>query len=178
MNPLLLQTRRHFFQDCSLGLGSLALASLLNDGRAKAETPALVNPLAPKRGHHAARAKHVIFLFMAGGPSQLELFDYKPKLTALHGKPIPDEFVKGKRFAFMDSFFAKNRPKLLAARASSLATAERGHGCRSVCRTPPASSMTSPWCARWPPTSSITPRRRFSSIPAHRRPAGRAWGRG
>src|SRR5579864_9519788 len=116
VSSLLLQTRRHFFRDCALGLGSIALASLFNEGRTRAEAPALVNPLAPKKGHHPAKAKHVIFLFMAGGPSQLELFDHKPKLTALHGKPIPDEFVKGKRFAFMDSFFAKEKPKLLAAR--------------------------------------------------------------
>jgi hypothetical protein len=116
LNPLLLQTRRHFFQDCALSLGSIALASLLNEGKSRAAPPAPVNPLAPKKGHFTARAKHVIFLFMAGGPSQLELFDYKPKLAALHGKPIPDEFVKGKRFAFMDSFFAKEKPKLLATR--------------------------------------------------------------
>jgi hypothetical protein len=116
LNPLLLQTRRHFFQDCALGLGSIALASLLNDRVSRAAAPALVKPLAPRKGHFTARAKHVIFLFMAGGPSQLELFDYKPKLNALHGKPIPDEFVKGKRFAFMDSFFAKEKPKLLASR--------------------------------------------------------------
>ncbi len=113
--PLLSQTRRHFFHDCALGLGSIALASLLNDGRAKAAGPALVNPLAPRKGHHTARAKHVIFLFMAGGPSQLELFDHKPKLAELHGKPIPDEFLKGKRFAFMDTF-TKEKPKLLASR--------------------------------------------------------------
>jgi hypothetical protein len=114
MNLLLEQTRRHFFRDCAVGLGSIALASLFNEGRASTE-PTLVNPLAPKKGHHPARAKHVIFLFMAGGPSQLELFDYKPKLAALHGKPIPDEFVKGKRFAFMDTF-TKEKPKLLASR--------------------------------------------------------------
>jgi hypothetical protein len=53
--------------------------------------------------HFPARAKHVIFLFMAGGPSQLETFEYRPKLTALNGKPIPESYVKGKRFAFMDS---------------------------------------------------------------------------
>jgi hypothetical protein len=115
LNPLLLTTRRHFFHDCAIRLGSIALASLLNEGRAKADGPALVNPLAPRKGHRAARAKHVIFLFMAGGPSQLELFDYKPKLAALHGKPIPDEFLKGKRFAFMDTF-TKEKPKLLATR--------------------------------------------------------------
>jgi hypothetical protein len=88
----------------------MALASLL-----RAESPRPTGPLTPKPGHHPARAKSVIYLFMAGGPSQLELFDHKPKLDALHGKPIPDEFIKGKRFAFMDTF-AKETPKLLATR--------------------------------------------------------------
>jgi hypothetical protein len=115
-HSLLLQTRRHFFQECAIGLGSLALASLLQDRPTCAgQTAALVNPLAPKKGHHPARARSVIFLFMAGGPSQLELFDYKPKLNALHGKPIPEEFIKGKRFAFMDTF-AKKVPTLLGSR--------------------------------------------------------------
>ena len=110
--PLLEVTRRHFFRDCALGLGSVALASLFNEGRAAAP---LADPLAPKKGHFPGRAKNVIFLFMAGGPSQLELFDHKPKLNALHGKPIPDEFIRGKRFAFMDTF-AKKVPQLLATR--------------------------------------------------------------
>jgi len=59
--------------------------------------------LAPKKTHFPAKAKNVIFLFMAGGPSQLELFDHKPLLTKLNGKPIPESYTKGKRFAFMDS---------------------------------------------------------------------------
>jgi hypothetical protein len=112
-NPLLSRTRRHFFKDCAVGLGSIALASLFNEGRATAEP--IVNPMAPRKPHFRPRAKAVIYLFMAGGPSQLELFDYKPKLQELHGKPIPDEFIKGKRFAFMDTF-AKEVPKLLASR--------------------------------------------------------------
>ncbi len=111
-HTLLHQTRRHFFGQCALGLGSLALTSLL--GESQAAAPA-VNPLAPKKGHFPAKAKNVIYLFMAGGPSQLELFDYKPVLQGLHGKPIPESFVKGKRFAFMDSF-SKERPKLLATK--------------------------------------------------------------
>jgi hypothetical protein len=86
----------------------MALASLLNEGRA-------ADPLAPRKPHFAPRAKAVIYLFMAGGPSQLELFDHKPKLNALHGKPIPAEFIKGKRFAFMDTF-TKEVPKLLGTR--------------------------------------------------------------
>src|SRR5580692_2821221 len=108
--PLLALTRRHFFRQCGVGLGAAALAALFNEGHASA-----ADPLSPKPGHHPAKAKSVIFLFMAGGPSQLELFDHKPKLTALHGKPIPDEFIKGKRFAFMDTF-SKEVPKLLATR--------------------------------------------------------------
>src|SRR5437763_543144 len=95
-------TRRHFFSRCGIGLGSIALASLLSEQRLfAADAPKLVNPLAPKPPHFPARAKNVIFLFMAGGPSQLELFDYKPKLIELNGQPIPQSFIEGKRFAFM-----------------------------------------------------------------------------
>jgi hypothetical protein len=108
---LLHQTRRHFFGQCALGLGSLALTTLL--GRDRAAAAPLVNPLAPKPPHFPGKAKSVIYLFMAGGPSQLELFDYKPKLQPLHGKVIPKEFIEGKRFAFMDTTF-KDPPKLLA----------------------------------------------------------------
>jgi len=112
--PLLLRTRRHFFKECAVGLGSVALASLLHEGGAAAGAP-LVNPLAPRQPHFPGRAKSVIYLFMAGGPSQLELFDPKPELQRLHGKPIPDSFIKGKRFAFMDTF-TKAVPLLLGTR--------------------------------------------------------------
>ncbi len=111
-HPLLLQTRRHFFRDCAVSLGSLALSSLLQ-GKASAAASA-VNPLAPKATHFPAKAKSVIYLFMAGGPSQLELFDYKPQLLERSGQPIPQSFIEGKRFAFMDTF-AKETPKLLGA---------------------------------------------------------------
>jgi hypothetical protein len=113
---LLNQTRRHFFGQCGLGLGSMALGTLLTEGRALAAGPAAaVDPMAPRPGHYPARAKSVIYLFMAGGPSQFELFEPKPKLQEYQGKPIPDSFIKGKRFAFMDTF-AKEVPKLLATR--------------------------------------------------------------
>lgn len=95
-------TRRHFFQNCRVGLGAMALGSLLGgDRRAMAETqPGGFNP--GSRGlHHEPKAKSVIFLFMAGGPSQLELFDDKPKLRELNGQVIPESYVKGKRFAFI-----------------------------------------------------------------------------
>jgi hypothetical protein len=111
---LLHSTRRQFFAHCGVGIGSMALASLLGDGRARAAvTDRAVDPLAPRPGHFAPRAKSVIYLFMAGGPSQLELFDYKPELQKRHDQPIPDSFLEGKRFAFMDTF-AKEHPKLLA----------------------------------------------------------------
>jgi hypothetical protein len=117
-NPVLLQTRRHFFRDCAIGLGSMALASLVRDGHAPAaesSQASVTNPQAPRQPHFQAKAKSVIYLFMAGGPSQLELFDYKPKLQELSGKPIPESFIKNKRFAFMD-LFTKEVPKLLGTK--------------------------------------------------------------
>jgi hypothetical protein len=111
---LLGQTRRHFFKDCGVGLGKIALGSLLADGRLLAgQQLSAVNPLAPRPGHHRAKAKNVIFLFMAGGPSQLELFDHKPKLNELDGELIPESYLRDRRFAFMN-MYANNR--LLAAR--------------------------------------------------------------
>src|ERR1041385_1447 len=96
-------TRRQFFSRCALGLGSIALASLLNERRAAAAAPtSFPNPMAPRPPHFTPRTKNIIYLFMAGGPSQLELFDYKPKLIELNGQPIPQSFLEGKRFAFID----------------------------------------------------------------------------
>jgi hypothetical protein len=85
----------------------------LSDGRLFSAKGA--NPLAPKPPHFAARVKSVIYLFMAGAPSQFELFDYKPKLQEFDGKTAPESILKGKRFAFMDSF-TKEPPKLLGTR--------------------------------------------------------------
>src|SRR5580700_5677565 len=98
-NPLLLQTRRQFFGECGLSLGSVALASLL--GRA-AEGKPVSNPLAPKKPHFPAKAKRVIYLFMAGGPSHLELFDNKPELAKWDGKLPPADLLKGYRAAFIN----------------------------------------------------------------------------
>ena len=111
MNPEHLQfiTRRHFFSRCGLGLGSIALGALMNQAHAST----LSNPLSPKRPHFAPHAKNIIYLFMAGGPSQLELFDYKPKLIELNGQPIPDSYIEGKRFAFMNT---SHGTKLLGTR--------------------------------------------------------------
>jgi hypothetical protein len=109
MDPLLHITRRHFFGRCGMGLGGIALAALMNERLLGAETPAtLPNPMSPKQPHFAPKAKNIIYLFMAGGPSQLELFDYKPKLLELNGQPIPQSFIEGKRFAFMGSSHGTN----------------------------------------------------------------------
>ncbi|QDV12768.1 hypothetical protein CA51_26540 [Rosistilla oblonga] len=102
------QTRRHFFSRCSMGLGSIALSSLMAE-RSQAEVAeSSQNPMSPKPSHFPGKAKNVIFLFMAGGPTQLETFEYKPKLTELNGEPIPESLVAGKRFAFMDSSHRSN----------------------------------------------------------------------
>ena len=108
MNPelenALIRTRRHFFKDCGVGLGRVALAGLLAEAApaaARGGDDLLTNPMAPKPTHKPARAKRVIYMHMAGGPSQLELFDNKPKLRDLHGQAPPNAFVEGKRFAFL-----------------------------------------------------------------------------
>src|SRR5215218_9410708 len=94
-------TRRHFFRDCGYGVGKAALASLLIDGARAADAPRTPDPLAPKKPHFAGKAKAVIHLFMAGAPSQLDLFDHKPELARLEGKPLPPEVIKGQRYAFI-----------------------------------------------------------------------------
>ncbi|MBI4602881.1 MAG: DUF1501 domain-containing protein [Planctomycetes bacterium] len=105
-------TRRHFFRQCRLGLGSIALASLLSEGLFGRGAPAAPrSPFAPRPGHFPARARNVIYLFMAGGPSQLELFDEKPKLRDLNGQTVPGSYVEKKRFAFIGK-----DAKLLASR--------------------------------------------------------------
>src|SRR6266513_2971301 len=113
-----LVTRRWFFQQCGLGLGGIALASLLSERKLFGATPGpFANPVAPRPPHFKPRAKNVIYLFMAGGPSQLELFDYKPKLIELNGQPIPQSFIEGKRFAFMGS---SHGTKLLGPRGGAV----------------------------------------------------------
>ncbi len=105
-------TRRHFLSRCAMGLGGIALASLEKQSAGATAGP-LVHPLAPKPSHFAPRAKNIIYLFMAGGPSQLELLDYKPRLIELNGQPVPESLIAGKRFAFMDS---SHGTKLLGTR--------------------------------------------------------------
>jgi Protein of unknown function (DUF1501) len=98
-------TRRYFFGQCGtgLGLGAIALSALLakQASAAGGNRGSAEEPLAPRTPRLAARAKHVIYLHMAGSPSQLDLFDDKPALRRYNGKPCPQELLKGKRFAFI-----------------------------------------------------------------------------
>src|SRR5262245_4607366 len=100
---LLHVTRRTFLRD---GIGSVALASLLaSDGAAD---PTRRDPLAPRKPPQPAKANAVIVLHLSGAPPHLDLFDYKPELVKRNDQPIPESFVKGKRFAFTTGI-----PKLL-----------------------------------------------------------------
>ncbi|TVP96361.1 MAG: DUF1501 domain-containing protein [Planctomycetaceae bacterium] len=124
--PLRDITRRHFFGDCGIGLGAIALTDLLRgDGVASGaevagESPRTPRtgpvridpsrPMASRAGHFPGRAKSVIFMFMAGGPSQLDLFDDKPKLREYSGQAPPESLMAGKRFAFL-----KGTEKLLGS---------------------------------------------------------------
>lgn len=112
-HPLLNPTRRHFLRDCSLGLAGMWMAG---QGHAWASSGAAggvlkkdaAHPWRPETGHFPAKAKRVIYLHMAGSPSQLDLFDYKPELEKLDGKDCPQSFLAGKQFAFIQGV-----PKML-----------------------------------------------------------------
>jgi hypothetical protein len=91
-------TRRWFFRECGVGLGAIALGNLLAPNARASQT----NPLAVKQPHYTPKAKRVIFLFMAGAPSHLELFDYKPQLAKFNGTLPPPDLIKGYRAAFIN----------------------------------------------------------------------------
>ena len=92
-------SRRWFMKECGLSLGSVALASMLGQGNASAATA--INPQAPKAPPFPAKAKNVIFLFMGGAPSHIDLFDNKPVLRDMNGKNPPAELLKGYQSAFI-----------------------------------------------------------------------------
>src|SRR3954467_11366273 len=101
MSPFhLLQTRRQFFGRSATGIGAAALASLLGEDLRAADDPLKTSGALPKL-HFAPRAKRVIYLFMSGGPSHIDLFDYKPKLREHHGKELPGSVRMGQRVTGM-----------------------------------------------------------------------------
>jgi hypothetical protein len=106
-------SRRWFLQQCGIGLGSVALGHLMSES-GSAKTAA--NSLTPRSPHYAPKAKNVIFLFMAGAPSHLELFDHKPQLTKYDGALPPKELVKDYRAAFISPNSKLLGPKFKFAR--------------------------------------------------------------
>ncbi|MGA0557628.1 DUF1501 domain-containing protein [Larkinella sp. VNQ87] len=110
------ETRRHFLHTCSTGLGAMALGSALTscgffdkkESQTAANAPASNEPMTPRPAQFSPKAKRVIYIHMAGSPSQLELFDYKPELVKYHGKDCPQELLEGKKFAFI-----RGVPKML-----------------------------------------------------------------
>src|ERR1041385_5452165 len=97
-DPLLV-TRRWFLQQCGVGLGAIALGTLFGEKGWAANTA--LNPPAPKQPHFKPKATRLIYLFMGGAPSQLDMFDHKPALEKYNGKPVPAEVVMGQKYAFI-----------------------------------------------------------------------------
>src|SRR5688572_26656710 len=108
-------SRRHFLLESAVGLGGVALGSLMFGCSSKPTSPlsAIQDPMAPKVPHFTGKAKRVIYLHMAGAPSQLELFDYKPELVKLNNQLCPPSLLEGKRFAFI-----RGTPKMLGPQAT------------------------------------------------------------
>ncbi len=115
MNPLQAHnasiTRRHFFGKAALGIGSLALGSLLKPTLLQGQNPGFPAGNTLNLPHFAPKAKRVIYLFQNGAPSHVDLFDYKPKLRQWHGQQIPDHLINGKKFSTMTGNQV-NRPVL------------------------------------------------------------------
>lgn len=103
-------TRRTFFKQVGYGIGGLALSNLLMEAIPAQTQGKFIDPLAPKKPQFPAKAKNIIYLFMAGAPSQVDLFDYKPTLVKHNGELCPEELIKGERFAFIQGV-----PKLLGS---------------------------------------------------------------
>jgi hypothetical protein len=122
-------TRRWFFEQCGVGLGAIALGQLLAKEGSAAEAavpatarPAAGNPMAPRAPQYAPKAKRVLFLFMAGAPSHLELFDHKPQLARFDGTLPPAELIKGYRAAFIKPSSKLLGPKFRFARHGASGT--------------------------------------------------------
>lgn len=112
------QTRRHFLKESAMGLGALAIGAMFGSCGSRSQAGHNVmfdpaRPLLPKPPMFPGKAKSVIFLHMAGAPSQLELFDYKPQLIKMDGMDCPQSFLEGKQFAFI-----RGVPKMLGPQAT------------------------------------------------------------
>ncbi|MDE3250719.1 MAG: DUF1501 domain-containing protein, partial [Bacteroidota bacterium] len=124
---LQMHTRRHFLKESAMGIGALAMAAMFGSCKngstatGKAISFDAAHPLLPKAPMFPASAKSVIYLHMAGAPSQLELFDYKPELMKLDGQDCPPSLLEGKRFAFI-----RGVPKMMGPQANFKQRGESG----------------------------------------------------
>ncbi|MCH5599254.1 DUF1501 domain-containing protein [Niabella ginsengisoli] len=123
---LQMHTRRHFLKESAFGLGALALGSLFDScsgKKTKASNDLFdpVNPLAAKPPMFPGKARAVIYIHMAGAPSQLEMFNYKPELAKLDGLDCPQSLLEGKTFAFI-----RGVPKMLGPQAKFMQHGESG----------------------------------------------------
>ncbi len=168
-------TRRHFFGRSATGVGIAALASLLNGGGRRERGSAAIGGLPGL--HFAPKAKRVIYLFQSGAPSQMDLFDYKPKLAGSAGKELPDSIRHGQRLTGMTAGAeAASRSRRRCSSSPSMAKAARGSA--NCCRTRRASPTTCASSSRCTPRRSITTRRSRSFRPARNwpgRPSMGAW---
>ena len=152
-------TRRWFFRECAASAwGPVALGSLMGNGTAGAASPESVDPLAPKAPHFPGKAKRVIFLFQAGAPSHLDLFDDKPQLRKFDGTLPPPELLKDYRAAFINP-----SSTLLAPKFKFNKYGQSGSPSYPNCSPTWARWWTTwPSSNRWSPTLSIMPRPRSS----------------
>ena len=147
MNPLIETqrhlTRREFFGRSACGLGTAALALLLKkDGFA---APQNTQPNTPRIGglpglpHFAPKAKRVIYMFMDGAPTHVDLFDWKPKIKEMHGQPVPEEYISGKRFSTMTG---SPKGKLMLAPLEPFRSADKAARGSAICCPSPRKSPT------------------------------------
>ena len=166
-----IQTRRSFFEHCAGGIGIAALSQLMaSEGRAAANSAlADVNPLAPKKPHFPAKAKNVIFMFMEGGPSQLDLFDPKPALQKWSGQPLPPEMTKDLRLAFTKPNAAVlASPRTFTALRSKRHRVFRLHPQHRLLRRRPVPGPVHVYRRLQPPPRPVTAlRRQHSGWPPH-----------
>ena len=124
-------SRRHFLSRMGTGFGAVAFSALAAlEARAASRNRTLdpLNPFAPRQPDFRPRAKSVIFLFMVGGPSPVDTFDYKPTLQKLDGQPVPESLRKAVEATRFANVFHGCKDELMPARSSGLSTASRACG--------------------------------------------------
>jgi hypothetical protein len=171
-------TRRHFFGRAGLGLGTAASprccrpARFACRGRPGARTGGL-----PGLPHFAPKAKRAIYLFMAGGPSQMDMLDYKPQMDELYDKDLPESIRQGQRLTTMTSGQSRFPDRAVQVQVPAVRQ-QRQRGSANCCRTRPRWSTTSRSSRPCIPRPSTTIRRSPTSAPGISCRAEPAWVRG